>query len=68
MTQTSVLSSCLDLFKELKKLPCDHVYCKDCIKSLALRSLNATTRTPSQLPNNNVNGLSTDFRLNEPNH
>ena len=60
---------CLDLFKEPKKLPCDHVYCKDCIKDLALRSLNATIscpecRTPIQLPNNDVNNLPTDFRMN----
>ena len=60
---------CLDLFKEPKKLPCDHVYCKDCIKGLALRSLNATISCPechtlTQLPNNDINNLPTDFRMN----
>ena len=61
---------CLDVFKEPKKLPCDHVYCKECIKALALRSLlNATISCPecctlTQLPNNNVDNLPTDFRMN----
>ena len=62
--------TCPNLLKEPKKLPCDHVYCKDCIKDLALRSLNATIscpeyRTPTQLPNNDINNLSTDFRMNQ---
>ena len=33
---------CLDIYKEPKKLPCDHVYCKDCLKSLAEVTANAT--------------------------
>ena len=60
---------CLDLFKEPKKLPCDHVYCRDCLRSLALRSLNATIscpecRTPTQVPGNDVNNFPTAFRIN----
>ena len=59
---------CLDLFKEPKKLPCDHVYCRDCLMSLALRSLNATIscpecRTAIQVPGN-VNNFPTAFRVN----
>ena len=60
---------CLDLFKDPKKLPCDHVYCKDCLRGLALRSLNETIscpecRTLTQLPNNDVNNFPTAFRVN----
>ena len=60
---------CLDLFKEPKRLPCDHVYCKDCLRGLALQSLNATIscpecRTLTQVPGNDVNNLPTAFQIN----
>ena len=60
---------CLDIFKEPKKLPCDHVYCKECLRGLALRSLNATIscpecRTLTQVPGNDVNNFTTAFRIN----
>jgi DNA-binding beta-propeller fold protein YncE len=60
---------CLDLFKEPKKLPCDHVYCRDCLRGLALRSLDATIscpecRTVTQVPDNDVNNFPTAFRIN----
>ena len=60
---------CLDLFKEPKKLACDHVYCKECLRGLALRSLNATIscpecRTLTQVPDNDVNNFPTAFRIN----
>ncbi len=62
-------SLCLDLFKQPKKLPCDHVYCRDCLRGLALRSLNATIscpecRTETQVPGNDVNNFPTAFRIN----
>lgn len=57
---------CLGLFKEPKKLPCDRVYCKEC---LALHGLNATIscpecRAPTQIPNNDVSNLPTAFHTN----
>ena len=60
---------CLDLFKDPKKLPCDHVYCKECLRGLALRSLNATIscpecRTLTQVPGNDVNNFPTAFHFN----
>jgi ElaB/YqjD/DUF883 family membrane-anchored ribosome-binding protein len=60
---------CLDLFKQPKKLPCDHVYCRDCLRGLALRSLNATIscpecRTLTQVPGNDVNNFPTAFQTN----
>ena len=60
---------CLDLFKEPKKLPCDHVYCKDCLRGLAQRSLIATIscpecRTLSEVPDKDVNNFPTAFQTN----
>ena len=60
---------CLDLFKEPKKLPCDHVYCKGCLRCLALRSLSETIscpecHTPTQVPGNDVNNFLTAFQTN----
>ena len=60
---------CLDLFKEPKKLPCDHVYCKDCLKGLALCSLGGSISCPecrniTELQNDDVNNFPTAFRVN----
>ena len=60
---------CLDLFKDPKKLPCDHIYCKECLRGLALSSLNATIscpecRTLTQVRGNDVNNFPTAFRIN----
>ena len=60
---------CLDLFKEPRKLPCDHVYCKDCLKGIALRRLDRTVSCPecrnvSDIPNNDVNDYPTAFYIN----
>ena len=61
---------CLDIFGEPKRLPCDHIYCKEpCLQGLLLRSQNATItcpecRTVVQVPQNNVENLPTAFRTN----
>ena len=61
---------CHDIFNEPKKLPCDHVYCKECLKGLALHSgLSATIscpecRTCAQVPGKDVNNIPNAFRIN----
>ena len=37
---------CLDSLKEPQKLPCNHVYCKECLRELALHSQAATISCP----------------------
>ena len=62
---------CLDIFKEPKKLPCDHVFCKTCLEMLA-RNVAQTTvpcpecRKPAQIPNgrDGVKDLPTAFHVN----
>ena len=60
---------CLDIYKEPKKLPCDHVYCKECLKSLAEVTANATISCPecrsiTQPLYNDVSNFPTAFRVN----
>ena len=60
---------CLDIFKEPKKLPCDHVYCKECIRGLAQRGASATISCPecrflTQPLNNDIDNFPTAFRIN----
>ena len=60
---------CLDIYKEPKKLPCDHIYCKDCLKSLAEVTANATISCPEcrsiALPlYNDVGNFPTAFQVN----
>ena len=60
---------CLDLFKQPKKLPCDHIYCRDCLTDLAQRNENATISCPecrivTQIPGNDVNNYPTAFQTN----
>ena len=64
-----ICALCLDQFKDPKKLPCDHVYCKECLRDLALCSDNASIscpecRTLTQVPDNDVNNFPTAFRVN----
>ena len=37
---------CLDIFTEPKRLPCDHVYCRKCLRGLALRSITGSISCP----------------------
>ena len=37
---------CLDIFTEPKRLPCDHVYCRQCLHGLALRSTTGSISCP----------------------
>ena len=37
---------CLDIFTEPKRLPCDHVYCRQCLRGLALRSTTGSISCP----------------------
>ena len=60
---------CLDVFKEPKKLSCDHVYCKGCLSGLARRSANRSIscpecRTVTNIPSNDINLFPTAFRVN----
>ena len=60
---------CLDIFHEPKKLPCDHVYCKECVKRLAQLRVNATISCPecrfvTQPLNGDVNNFPTAFQIN----
>ena len=59
---------CLHLIKDPKKLPCDHIYCKDCLKGLAQSSLSETISCPecytlTQVPSNDVNNFPTAFQI-----
>lgn len=38
---------CLDIFKKPKKLPCDHVYCRECLHGLTLRSNHGIISCPA---------------------
>ena len=60
---------CMDIFKEPKKLPCDHVYCKACLTTLAGRSASSIIscpecRTHTEVPKNDANNLKTAFHIN----
>lgn len=60
---------CLDVFTDPKRLPCEHVYCKDCLHGLALRSINETISCPecrkdTVLPKLDVTTLSTAYQVN----
>ena len=60
---------CLDIFKEPKKLPCDHVYCMECLRGLTQHRLDASIscpecRTVTQVPDSDVTNFPTAFRMN----
>ena len=61
---------CLEIFKEPKKLPCDHVYCKQCLGNMAAvhNSSSVITcpecRTLSPIPSGDVNKFPTAFQVN----
>lgn len=61
---------CLDIFREPKKLPCDHVYCKECLRIL-VQSVRPNVliscpecRSLTQPPGNDVNNFCTAFQIN----
>ena len=60
---------CLDIFKEPKKLPCDHVYCKECLEGLLHSGTSGIISCPecrfhTQPPHNKVSNYPTAFRVN----
>ena len=61
---------CLDIFTDPKRLPCEHVYCKECLRGLALRSITGTDitcpecRRYTPVPNNGVAAFSTPHQVN----
>ena len=57
-------------FKGPKKLPRDHVYCKECLRGLAWHRLNASIScheccTVTQIPNNDFANFPTAFHMNQ---
>ena len=60
----SVCFETLNIFKEPKKLPCSHIYCKECLKGLILHSREAqftcpVCRSKIEVPNDDVNSFPT---------
>ena len=61
---------CLDIFTEPKRLPCDHVYCKQCLRGLGLRSVTGKSiscpecRRDTPIPNNDVANFPTPHQVN----
>ena len=60
---------CLGIYEEPKTLPCQHIYCKDCLEGLARQSRNGTVvcpecRSVAQIPGNNASTFPTAFHIN----
>ena len=61
---------CLDIFTDPKRLPCDHVYCKECLRGLGLRSVTGRSiscpecRRDTPIPNNDVANFPTPHQVN----
>ena len=61
---------CLDIFTDPKRLPCDHVYCKECLRGLGLQSVTGKSiscpecRRDIPIPNNDVTNFPTPHQVN----
>ena len=60
---------CLDTFQDPKRLPCEHIYCRQCLRSLALRSIDGSISCPecrrnTPVPNYDVSIFSTPHQIN----
>ena len=60
---------CLDIFEDPKRLPCEHVFCKQCLYSLALRSISGSISCPEcrrniPVPNHDVSIFPTPHQIN----
>lgn len=60
---------CHDVFTNPKRLPCDDVFCSQCLQEVALRAMDGILicpmcRTPSPLQGFDVNQFPTSFRVN----
>ena len=60
---------CLDIFEDPKRLPCEHVFCRQCLHSLALRSISGSISCPEcrrniPVPNHDVSIFSTPHQIN----
>ena len=61
---------CLDIFTDPKRLPCEHVYCKECLRGLGLRSVTGKSiscpecRRDIPIPNNDVANFPTPHQIN----
>ena len=69
LEQEITCALCLDIFKEPKKLPCNHVFCKGCLDMLARRNVTPAISCPecrrlAQLPNGVVKDLPKAFHVN----
>ena len=60
---------CLDIFEDPKRLPCEHIFCRQCLHSLALRSISGSIICPEchrniPVPNHDVSIFSTPHQIN----
>ena len=60
---------CLDIFEDPKRLPCEHVFCRQCLHSLALRSISGSISCPEcrrdiPVPNFDVSIFPTPHQIN----
>lgn len=60
---------CLDIFTDPKRLPCEHVYCGECLRGLASRSITGAISCPecravTPVPSSDVSQFSTPHQVN----